>query len=143
MAKYTGKSAIVDMPATEFAAKFDDLRQWEEHTHKMTDQMKKEVGELHFEQDAIVLRNPAIGEMKFVAVERNDRHIVFKGEGMIPIEISLNLEGVDNGAKTQVVTVLDVDIPMMLRPLVGGKLQQVADTFGTMIAGLASGKPLS
>ena len=38
---------------------------------------------------------------------------------------------------TDVTTVIDVEIPAMLRPFVGPKLQQAADKFGEMISNLS------
>ncbi len=39
---------------------------------------------------------------------------------------------------TDVTTVIDVEIPAMLRPFVGPKLQQAADKFGEMISNLSN-----
>lgn len=142
MAKYKGKTARVEMSPADFASKFKDLTVWSSHLDNMTDEVKAQVGEISFEPDSIILKNPAIGQMKFDVAERTPDHIVFKGEGMIPIGIEVQMKSVEDGAKTDVTTVLDVDIPMMLRPLVGNKLQQVADVFGDMIGKLATGQSI-
>lgn len=47
--------------------------------------------------------------------------------------IEIEPEG-DSSSRLQ--TSIDVEIPMMLRPLVGGKMQEAADKFSEMIAQL-------
>ena len=142
MAKYKGKTARIDISPTEFASKFDDLTVWSNHLDNMPQEVKQQVGDLCFEPDAIVLKNPAVGQMTFKVEERSPDRIAFKGEGMIPIAIEVGIKGAEGDTKTDVTTVLDVEIPMMLRPLVGGKLQQLADVFGDMIGKLASGQSI-
>ena len=38
---------------------------------------------------------------------------------------------------SEVETLIDVEIPAMLRPLIGPQLQKAADKFGELIAGLS------
>jgi hypothetical protein len=38
---------------------------------------------------------------------------------------------------TEVTTVIDVELPAMLRPFVGPKMQQAADQFGVLMSRLA------
>ena len=54
----------------------------------------------------------------------------------VPIVMSINLENIDN-EKTLVTTCIDVEIPAMLKPLVGPKLQEAAEKFGDMIGNIA------
>ena len=141
MAKYTGKTARVDVPASVIAEKFSDLSVMESHVKNIPPEQLEKIGDLSFEPNAIILKNPAIGEMVFNVVERSPEKIVFNANGMLPLEITVNLKPVEESV-TDVTTVLDIDIPMMLRPLIGGKLQQVADSFGELIGKLASGKTI-
>lgn len=138
MAKYTGKPAIVDIPAAQIAEKFDDLSQLSGYTDKIPAEERAKMGDLRFERDAIIIKNPAVGEMAFKVVEHNADRVVFRADGMLPLTINVNLKALESGSKTEVTTVLDIEIPAMLRPLIGGKLQQVADTFGDLIGKLAA-----
>lgn len=138
MAQYKGKTVCVDTDAQSVAKKFDDLSTLQQYVDKIPDDYMSKIGDLHFEHDAIIIKNPAIGEMAFRVVERNDRNIVFKADGLLPFSMKIELTPVAEGSKTDVTTVLDVEIPAMLRPMVGGKLQQVADMFGDFIGKLVS-----
>ena len=142
MAKYKGKTARIDMPADQFAGKFDDLTAWGAQLENMPDDVKQQVGDISFQPDAIVLKNPSVGQMTFNVTERRPDKVVFRGEGMIPIGIEVDIKGVEENTQTDVTTIIDVEIPMMLRTLIGGKLQQLADVFGDMIGKLAAGKPI-
>lgn len=54
----------------------------------------------------------------------------------VPIILSVNLNEKDTET-TEVVTSIDVEMPAMLRPMVGPKLQEAANKFGDMIKNLA------
>lgn len=137
MAKYTGKTVRVDVPAEQISEKFSDLTKLNQYTDRLPKEQLEKLGEMRFEKEAIVLKNPAIGEMAFKVAERNPSHVLFKADGMIPLSIDVKLKAADaQGSSTDMTTLLDIEIPMMLRPLIGNKLQQVADMFGDMIAKL-------
>lgn len=108
------------------------------YTDHIPETERAKIGDLRFEKDAIIIKNPAFGEMAFKVVERTPNHVEFKADGMIPLSLGVNLTSVDNDTRTDVSSEIDIEIPMMLRPLIGGKMQQVADMFGDLIAKLAS-----
>lgn len=137
MAKYTGKTVAVDAPAAQISERFSDLSVMGKYMDRIPAEHRDKIGDLRFEKDAIVVKNPAIGDMAFKVVERTPAKVVFKADGMIPLAVDVNLKEV-SADKTDVTTVLDIDIPVMLRPLIGGKLQQVADMFGELIGKLAT-----
>lgn len=137
MSKYTGKISRVNAPSAAIAAKFDDLSTLEKYVENIPAEQRQKVGDLRFERDAIILKNPAIGEMALKVKERSDNRIRFAADGMLPLAVDVNLKPVDD-KNTDINTDLDIDIPMMLRPMIGGKLQQVADMFGDLIAKLMS-----
>lgn len=138
MAKYTGKTARVAVAPEVVAAKFDDLSVMEAHTDTIPDEQRAKIGDVRFEKDAIVIKNPHVGEMAFRVVKRSPEGIAFKADGMLPLTIIVVLESVENGQATDVTTVVDIEIPAMLKPFIGPKIQQVADTFGTLISRIAN-----
>lgn len=142
MAKYTGKTARVSVAPSVIVAKFDDLSVMSDHTNSIPEEQRAKIGDVRFEKDAIIIKNPHIGEMAFNVVKRSPDAVVFKAEGMIPLTISVLVAGVDDDTATDVTTMLDIEIPAMLKPLIGGKLQQVADTFGELVAKIADSKPV-
>lgn len=139
MATYKSKPTVVDVPADVIASKFDDLSVMSDRLDNIPAAERERMGDLKFERDAIIIRNPQVGEMRFAVVERSPERIVFQANGMLPLKLTVNLSPVGDGASTEVTTVIDIEIPAMLRPLIGSKLQQVADTFGDMIGKIAAG----
>lgn len=137
MSTYTGKTSRIDAPATVIAEKFSDLSTLGKYTEHIPEEQRAKVGDLSFERDAIILKNPAIGEMALKVTERTPQRIRFKADGLLPIQVDVNLKEVDAN-QTDINTALDIDIPVMLRPMIGGKLQQVADMFGDLIAKLVT-----
>ena len=138
MSKYTGKTVSVNCSPAEICDKFADLTVLNSHLDKIPEDQKAKIGNLRCLPDAIIITNPAIGEMTFKITERNPDCIVFKADGLLPLKIDVLLKGTDNDTKTDVTAVLDIEIPAMLRPMIGGKLQQVADMFSQMIARLCA-----
>lgn len=138
MAQYKGKTVSVDAPATAIAQKFEDLTVLQSYVDKLPEDQRTKLGDVRFEHDAIVIKHPTVGEMAFRVVERSDRKISFKADGLLPFVMNIELDPIDGGTRTNVTTELDVEIPAMLRPLIGGKLQQVADVFGDFIAKLVN-----
>lgn len=134
MAKYKGKTVRVEAPAADIAAKFSDLTVLGAHIDRVPEDQRNKLGNLRFEPDAIAIKNPSVGEMVFKVTERTDKRIVFNADGMLPLQIDVTLDPApDNTGCTDVTTTLDIDIPVMLRPFIGSKLQQVADSFGDLI----------
>lgn len=138
MAKYKGKSVRVNVPASNIAEKFSDLSKLSEFADNIPAEEKARIGEINFESDAIVITNPAAGKMVFRVTECTPEKIVFSADAMVPLGITVDLKPVDDGNETDVSTILDIEIPALLRPMIGGKLQQVADSFGDLIGKMAS-----
>lgn len=138
MSQYKSKPTIVALPPRDIAARFEDLSGLAQHVDKIPAEERAKIGDLSFERDAIVIRNPQIGEMRFNVVERSDNRVVFQANGMLPLQLIVDLKGIDDDTRSEVVTTVDVEIPAIARPFVGGKIQQVADAFGDMMAKLAN-----
>ena len=138
MAKYTGKEVDVNAPASQIAEKFEDLSLFGTYLEQIPPEERSKAGDISFERDAIVINNPTVGKMTFNVVERSPEKVVFGADGMLPLTVVVNFKPVGEN-ETKVNTVLEIELPAMLRPLIGGKLQQVADMFGELIGKLVNG----
>ena len=126
MAKYTSKPTVVNRPAEELAAKFSDFRT-----------LQAGLDELPEEQRAIKINTPQVGEIALRATERTAGRVVLEAEkSPVPMKLIVSFKPVD-AESTEVEGAIDVDIPMMLRPMIGPTLQKAADQFGTLFANLA------
>lgn len=137
MATYTSKPAVVGRPADAIAANFADFRALEERLGQMPAEERQKVGDVKFEQDAIVITTPQVGAITLRAVERTPRKVVMKAENSpVPMSITVDIEPLDADS-CEVIGKMDVEIPAMLRPLVGPALQKAVDQFGNLFASLA------
>lgn len=138
MAIYKGKSVRVEASPEAIAARFSDLSTLESDLEKLPEEQRKSIGEVKFEKTAIVVTNPKIGNVRMEVTECTPERIAMSAGGMLPMSINVGLSGVDGDTATEVETAIDVNIPMMLRPLVAPHLQKAADQFGLLIGRLAS-----
>ena len=54
------------------------------------------------------------------------------------MELHINLTET-SPESTSMTSTIEVDIPAMLRPMVGGKMQEAADQFAELVSGLFNG----
>lgn len=133
MSKYTGKPAVVNQPIGEIYAKVSDLNSISERISQLPPEAQEKLGQVKFENDRMTVAAPGVGELSFAIAERTAPTLLrFSAENSpLPFNIIMHFKALAED-RTEVTTDLDVDIPMMLRPLVGGKLQEAADRFGDM-----------
>lgn len=138
MATYSGKPTIVNKPREVIYAALSDLSMLGSRIDGLPEEVRAQMGTVNFpDAETLAFTAPGVGEMKFRIVERTPLNQVkfLADTGVMPIYVSINLaeEGCD---ATAVSATIDADIPMMLRPLIGGKLQEAADKFGEMFGKL-------
>ncbi|MGM9866205.1 MAG: hypothetical protein ACI30P_08060 [Muribaculaceae bacterium] len=139
MTKYTGKTSIVNLPAAEISDKFADMSTFNDKLAGMPEDVRKHMGDLTFTRDSVCMDTKQAGKVVFKVTERDDRHIVLACTFPLPISLTLNLTPVaDDAAKTEVSTDVDIEIPAMLRPIIGPQMQKVADHFSTAMGSIAS-----
>ncbi len=140
MSKYTGKPHRVNRPRTEIYDQLANLSKISERIDSLPEDLRQRLGTVNFpDNETMAFTAPGVGEMKFRIVERNAPDSVkFLAEtGVVPINVIIDLNEAD-AAATDVTATIDAEIPMMLRPLIGGKLQEAADQFGKMFGQLNS-----
>ena len=140
MAKYTGKPYRLSMPADEAYNRFSDLSAIRENLDKVPDDLKQRLGTVNFpDNETLAFTADGVGEMKFRIVERHPGEGVrfLADTGVVPIYVDLAVSPAGADA-SDVTASIEADIPAMLRPLIGGKLQEAADKFGEMFGQLNS-----
>ena len=139
MTKYTGKTSVVNLPAAEISDKYADMSTFNDKLAGMPEDVRKHMGDLTFTRDSVCMDTKQAGKVVFKVTERDDRHIVLACSFPLPISLTLNLSPVaDDAAKTEVSTDVDIEIPAMLRPIIGPQMQKVADHFSTAMGSIAS-----
>ena len=138
MATYKGKTTRVNLPAETLYGRMSNFGEIRERIPSLPEDLRAKLGTVQFpDDDTMSFTAPGVGEMKFRIVERNAPNQVkmLADTGVIPIYVVLDLD--DKGDEgTDVGATIEAEIPMMLKPLIGGKLQEAADKFGEMFAQL-------
>lgn len=138
MSKYTGKPHRVNRPRTEIYEQLANLNNIRERLDTLPDDLRQRLGTVNFpDNETMAFTAPGVGEMKFRIIERNAPGSVkfLADTGVVPINVIIDLTEAEGDA-TDVTATIDAEIPMMLRPLIGGKLQEAADQFGKMFGQL-------
>lgn len=141
MAKYQSKPVAIEQPIEVLFDRFSDISLFQQRINEVPEEARAKMGDVTFEADAICINTPQVGQLKFQVTERTaPGHIVFSAVGSpIPLSMSIDITALSE-TSSEVVTAIEVEIPAMLRPLIGGKMQEAADKFGEMIGQLNNAK---
>lgn len=137
MASYSSRPVSVPMSTEALAEKFSDFRNMQAKLDELPADERARVGEVSFTNDSIVISTQQVGDIVLRATERSPRQITLTAEGS-PVPMSIRIEMNPLSAdSTEVTGVMDVEIPAMIKPLVGPALQKAVDQFGNLFASLA------
>ncbi len=138
MATYKSKPAVVEKPAAELFDRFSDMTRLQSALDSLTEEQRAQIGQVAFTADSIKIVTPQVGEIAFSVIERQAPSKIVFGttSSPVPLTMKVDLKPLTDNS-TEVETVIDVDIPMMLRPMVGPYMQKAADKFGELIGGLS------
>ncbi len=136
MATYKSKEITVAAPVDDVFARVTDLGAFQQRLDQLPDDLRARMGNVKFGEDSITIDAAPMGEITFRVTERipSQRVTLAAEQSPVPLTLSVVTRGnLADGNSTDLQTVIDVDIPPMLKPLVGGKLQQAADMFTDML----------
>ncbi|MBQ3325187.1 MAG: hypothetical protein IJG81_10155 [Muribaculaceae bacterium] len=143
MESYKSDSIIIDYNIDVIYSKLSDPRIFKEHLDKNIDHLPDEAREhlekVKFEDDGISVESP-MGMLKLSVCESVAPTMVkyTAQSSPVPFGLTINLSPIDED-HTQSVTELNIELPMMLRAMVGSKLSDGAKKLGEMIAKLPYG----
>lgn len=137
MSKYSGKPSIVNRSNAELYSKLSNIDAMRERFDQIPEEVKAKAGQLRFEDERLIIVTPQVGEIAFAIKERKEpERVVYSAEkSPIPLDLVVDLKEV-TADSTQVTASIEVDLPMMLRPLVGPQMQMAADKLGELISQL-------
>ncbi len=137
MSTYSGKSVTLPRPIEDIYAKVSDLSQYHPLIDQLPEEQKAKLQGVEFDGESVKMNAPSIGQLVFKITERTaPTHVGFSAEGSpVPLKLSLDLANV-TADSTSLTPKIDIDIPAMLRPFIGGKIQEAADKFGEMFTSL-------
>lgn len=142
MAIYSSGNVTLQAPAATVFEKLSNLENLQGLLNKVPADRIPEDKRQMFEniritRDTIEVPGGPMGNLVFRVTEREaPSHIRLKGEG-IPIEMALvlNVKPLTETSSSANVDI-DINIPAMLKPMVGGQIQKIADQFGDVLGAI-------
>ena len=137
MSTYKGKSALVQQPVAQVYDKISNLATYQQRLESLPTELRAKLGDVRFTDDSIIIAAQPVGEITFRLVERVAPTLVRLEAVQSPVPFAIKIELEPDGENTTKISPeLNVEIPAMLKPMVGGKLQEAADKFGDLITTL-------
>ncbi len=126
------------MSAAAVYDRLSDISAFQAKIDQLPDDVKSKIGSVRFTDDSIIINAAPVGDMVLKVTERvPEKRVAFTAQSApVPLIMAINIDSVADD-KSTVTTAIDVEIPAMLRPMVGPKLQEAAEKFGDMIRNLA------
>ena len=145
MATYSSSTITLPASAENVFEKLSNLENLRTLLNKVpADQVpedKREVfNNLKITSDSITVPGAPMGELTFRVTERVKPTLIrLSGEGSpVPLGLSMHLEpDGDNSCKAKVD--INIEIPAMLKPMIGGHIQKMADQFGQVLTAIPFG----
>lgn len=137
MSTYSGKSVTLPRPIEDIYAKVSDLAQYQPLIEQLPEEQRAKMQGVEFDGECVKMNAPSIGQLVFRITECTAlSHVGFSAEGSpVPLKLSLDLESA-SADSTSLTPKIDIEIPAMLRPFIGGKIQEAADKFGEVFTSL-------
>ena len=137
MSVFSGKAVVVARPIAEIYARVSDLGQYREMVEQLPAEAREKLQGVEFRGESLKMDAPGVGELVFNVTERvPSSHVGLEAVGSpVPLKLAIDLEEVDAGS-TRIIPRIDVQLPAMLKPFIGPKLQEGADRFGEVFTGL-------
>ena len=138
MATYKSPLTTVGKSADTLFERFSNLNNLQGVLDSLPVEQRAQVGDVQFTDDSLKITTPQVGDIVFSVVERvRPSKIVFGTKSSpVPLTMEMHINPLTPDSSS-VQTQIDVEIPAMLRPLIGPQLQKAADKFGELIAGLS------
>lgn len=112
----------------------------EQNMDRIPDEAREHLDNLKFEDDGISINSP-MGAVKLSVSESVEPNLVkYVAESSpVPFGLTINLEAIDE-EHTNAIAEINIELPMMIRAMVGGKLSEGAQKMGEVIAKLPYGE---
>lgn len=126
-------------PAAEIFAKVSDLGQYQPMVDALPADQRARLQGVVFGADSVKMDAPGVGRMEFKITERTaPSHVGMSAvNSPVPLKLAVDLKEETPGS-TVITPSIDIELPVMLRPLIGGKLQEAADKFGEVFTSVFS-----
>lgn len=137
MSTYSSKRRTAALSVEAAYDRLSHPSRFQEMLQEVPDEVKARMGDIHFTDDEIVLGTRQVGNIVLRATRRERPGLIqYTAQGSpVPIALEIHLEPREEDS-CEVWASISLEIPAMLRPLIGSKMQDAADKFGELLAAL-------
>lgn len=137
MSTFKSRPVAVQKAAAEVFDTVSNLGALQQRIDTLPDEVRQKAENVRFTDDAIFITAAPVGEIRLDVTERvaPERLTLSAANSPVPLSLSINVSP-DGETQSSLVGSVDVEIPAMLKPMIGGKMQEVADKLTEMIAAL-------
>ncbi|MDE6771959.1 MAG: hypothetical protein K2J49_05095 [Muribaculaceae bacterium] len=139
MAIYSSDSVTLSSSAENVYSKFSNLENLRALLDKVPadsipDDKRAMYESITITPDSITVPGGPVGALSFKVVEKREPSLIrLNGEGSpVPLTLSMNITPVNADSCTVKVDI-DIALPAMLKPMVGGHIQKMADQFSQVL----------
>lgn len=133
MATFSSKPAVIGSSAESVAEKFSDLTQLQQYIDALPESERAKIGDIALTNDSIIMKTPQVGDITLKVTERTSRRIALSAVGSpVPMNLALNIKP-QTESSSELVAQMDVDIPVFLKPMIGGTMQKAVDQFAELM----------
>lgn len=142
MTTYKSDKTHIQAPAATVYAKLSDLENLRSFidkvpVDKVPEDKREMLNQLQITSDSICLPAGPVGSIE-LKVTRKEPDSLIRLDGVgTPVPLALEVHIAPDGEQaSQVQIMLNIDIPPMLRPMIGGTLQKMVDQFAMVMASI-------
>lgn len=136
MSVYSSQQVTLDAPQAAAFDKISNIGEYQAILDSMPDDLRKQAGDVRFTNDSVTITASPVGEMRFDVTRRQapDTVELTAANSPVPMKLSLNLTPGESADTCSLRTDIDIDIPAIMRPMVGGKMQEAAQQMTNLVA---------
>lgn len=140
MAKYSSQLVTINGSQADVYNKISNLGAYQELLDKMPDDLRQKAGDVRFTDDAIIINANPVGEIRLEIIDRHEPDLIKLKASNAPVPMFLSLElDKETDSTTKLVSVIEVDVPAILKPMIGPKMQEAANQMATLVGRLFNG----
>lgn len=140
MAKYSSQPVAINGSQADVYNKISNLGAYQELLDKMPDDLRQKAGDVRFTDDAIIINANPVGEIRLEIIDRHEPDLIKLKASNAPVPMFLSLElDKETDSTTKLVSVIEVDVPAILKPMIGPKMQEAANQMATLVGRLFNG----
>lgn len=134
MAKYSSEKVTINHPAEAVFSRLTNIADFKTRLDSVPEEARKHLEGLKFGDDSIIINAPGVGDLEFRVIEKKEPELVKLGasNSPVPFDITIHLTP-ETASSTLAQAEINLELPAILKAMVGGKLQEAANQFGNML----------